>query len=445
MNEIKDWLDRHRISEVECIVPDMAGTPRGKIMPAAKFAEEQGMRLPEDALLQAVTGDYISDDLGVLDPADIDIVLRPDVKTLRLMPWAAEPTGQVIHDSFYKDGTPVEMAPRHVLRRVLKLYADAGWSPVVAPELEFYLVKQNTDPDYPLVPPVGRSGRTESARQAYSIDALAEFDPFVDQVYDYCEDQGLAIDTLIHESGPAQMEINLIHGDPLELADQAFLFKRTVREAALRHNMFATFMAKPMEEQPGSSMHVHQSILDSGTGENIFTGSNGEPSDLFFHFIGGLQKHLPAGLAILAPYVNSYRRAARYHAAPINLKWGYDNRTTGLRVPIGEPESRRVENRLAGADANPYLAIAVSLACGFLGMQNKVTPTEPLAGSAYELDFELPRTMAEALDLLNNSEPLRGVLGSRFIAAYTAIKQIEDEAFMSVISSWEREFLLWNV
>jgi len=445
MNEIKTWLDEHGISEVECIVPDMAGTPRGKIMPAAKFAEEQGMRLPEDALLQAVTGDYISDDLGVLDPADIDIVLRPDVHTLRLMPWAAEPTGQVIHDSFYKDGSPVEMAPRYVLRRVLELYEAAGWKPVVAPELEFYLVRQNADPDYPLEPPVGRSGRFESARQAYSIDALAEFDPFVDEVYDYCEDQGLAIDTLIHESGPAQMEINLLHGEPLELADQAFLFKRTVREVALRHEMFATFMAKPMEHQPGSSMHIHQSILDSADDTNIFTRPDGEPSDHFFHYIGGLQKHLPAGLAILAPYVNSYRRAARYQAAPINLKWGYDNRTTGLRVPIGDTEARRVENRLAGADANPYLAIAVSLACGYLGMMEKDSATEPLTGSAYELEFELPRTLAGALQLLNDSEPMRRVLGHRFIAAYTAIKQIEDEAFMSVISSWEREYLLWNV
>jgi len=445
MNQIKDWLDEHGISEVECIVPDMAGTPRGKIMPAAKFAEEQGMRLPEDALLQAITGDYISDDLGVLDPADIDIVLQPDFKTLRLMPWAAEPTGQVIHDCYYKDGSPVEMAPRYVLQRVLDLYHKAGWQPVVAPELEFYLVKQNADPDYPLEPPVGRSGRVESARQAYSIDALAEFDPFVDEVYDYCEDQGLAIDTLIHEAGPAQMEINLYHGEPLELADQAFLFKRTVREVALRHKMFATFMAKPMQEQPGSSMHIHQSVLDGDTGLNIFNRPDGEPSDKFFHYIGGLRKYLPAALAILAPYVNSYRRAARYQAAPINLKWGYDNRTTGLRVPIGDSEARRVENRLAGADANPYLAIAVSLACGYQGMREGLDPGEPLAGSAYELDFDLPRTLAEALGLLNRSQALHELLGGRFIAAYTAIKDIENDAFMSVISSWEREYLLWNV
>jgi len=445
VNEIKDWLDEHGISEVECIVPDMAGTPRGKIMPAAKFARDQGMRLPEDALLQAITGDYISDDLGVLDPADIDIVMRPDVSTLRLMPWAAEPTAQVIHDGYYKDGSPVTMAPRYVLQRVLELYRNAGWKPVVAPELEFYLVKQNADPDYPLEPPVGRSGRVESARQAYSIDALAEFDPFVDEVYDYCEDQGLAIDTLIHESGPAQMEINLNHGEPLKLADQAFLFKRTVREVALRHDMFATFMAKPMEEQPGSSMHIHQSVLDAATGHNIFNGPDGEPSELFFHHIGGLRKYLPAALAILAPYVNSYRRAARYQAAPINLKWGYDNRTTGLRVPIGDAEARRVENRLAGADANPYLAIAVSLACGYQGMQERLDPGEPLTGSAYEMDFDLPRTIAEALDLLNKSQPLRELLGARFIAAYTAIKDIENKAFMSVISSWEREYLLWNV
>lgn len=446
MNAIKDWLVQHEISEVECIVPDIAGIPRGKIMPAAKFAAEQGMRLPEDALIQSVTGEYSESSQLVLDPGDIDIVLKPDANTLRLLPWAAEPTAQVIHDSFYKDDSPVEMAPRHVLRRVLDLYKEAGWKPVVAPELEFYLVKQNKDPDYPLEPPAGQSGRIESARQAYSIDALNEFDPFVDDVYDYCEAQGLAIDTLIHESGPVQMEINLMHGDPLELSDQAFLFKRTARQAALRHEMFATFMAKPMEEQPGSAMHVHQSVVDLDTDQNIFSKADGEPSDLFFSHIAGLQKYLPAAMPILAPYVNSYRRiSARYQAAPTNLQWAYDNRTTGLRVPIGHPDARRVENRLGGADVNPYLAIAVSLACGYLGMKEQLAATEPITGSAYSLENELPRSLAEALDLLESCDPLRELLSDQFVKAFISIKEIEYEAFMRVISSWEREYLLWNV
>ena len=162
------------------------------------------------------------------------------------------------------------MAPRHVLRNVLELYAQRGWEPVIAPELEFYLVEPNIDADYPLKPPVGRSGRAEPGRQSYSIAAVNEFDPLFDDIYQFCEDQDIEIDTLIHEDGPAQMEINLIHGNPLDLADQAFLFKRTAREAALRHKMYATFMAKPHAKEPGSAMHIHQSVVDTKTRKNIF-------------------------------------------------------------------------------------------------------------------------------------------------------------------------------
>ena len=243
---IQQFFKEHGISEVEAVVPDMAGIARGKVMPAAKFAEDEGMRLPESIFLQTVTGDYPEDPEGAMNPAEIDIVLRADPKTVRRVPWAAEPTGQVIHDCFYADGRRVTMAPRHVLRQVLELYAQRGWDPVVAPELEFYLVEPNADADYQLKPPIGRSGRSEPGRQSYSIAAVNEFDPMFDDMYQFCEDQDIEIDTLIHEDGPAQMEINLLHGNALDLADQAFLFKRTAREAALRHDMFATFMAKPI-------------------------------------------------------------------------------------------------------------------------------------------------------------------------------------------------------
>jgi len=260
------------------------------------------------------------------------------------------------------------MAPRYVLRRVLDLYEGHGWEPVVAPELEFFLVDPNIDSDYPLKPPVGRSGRPETGRQAYSIAAVNEFDPLFDDMYSFCDAQDIEIDTLIHESGAAQMEINLLHGYPMSLADQAFLFKRTAREAALRHKMYATFMAKPMAKEPGSAMHLHQSIVDTKTRKNIFSNADGSPSSLFFSHIAGLQKYLPGAMSLFAPNVNSYRRISRYSSAPINVHWGYDNRTAGLRVPMSGPEARRVENRVGGADANPYLAIAASLACGYLGM-----------------------------------------------------------------------------
>jgi glutamine synthetase len=444
-SEIQQFFRDHAISEVEAIIPDMAGIARGKIMPAEKFGEDEGLRLPESIFLQTVTGDYPSDTSDAMSPAEIDIILRPDAKSVRVVPWAAEPTAQVIHDCFYADGRRVSMAPRHVLRNVLELYAQRGWEPVVAPELEFYLVEPNADADYPLKPPVGRSGRAEPGRQSYSIAAVNEFDPLFDDMYAFCEAQDIEIDTLIHEDGPAQMEINLLHGPPLDLADQAFIFKRTAREAALRHKMYATFMAKPHAKEPGSAMHIHQSVVDKKTRKNVFSGPDGKPTQLFFSHIAGLQKYLPDAMALFAPNVNSYRRISRFQLAPINVQWGYDNRTAGLRVPVADPEARRVENRLSGADANPYIAIAASLACGYLGMIEGLQPTEPVTGSAHDLPFQLPRSLDEAIRRLRDCEPLVRLLGEPFIAAFTIVKEAEYEVFLQVISSWEREHLLLNV
>jgi glutamine synthetase len=444
-NEIRQFLRDHGISEVEAIIPDMAGIARGKIMPAEKFAEDEGMRLPESIFLQTVTGDYPAETDAAMSPAEIDIVLKADPKTVRRVPWAAEPTAQVIHDCFYADGRRVAMAPRTVLRNVLDLYEQRGWEPVVAPELEFYLVEPNIDADYQLKPPVGRSGRAEPGRQSYSIAAVNEFDPLFDDMYQFCEDQDIEIDTLIHEDGAAQMEINLLHGNALDLADQAFLFKRTAREAALRHKMYATFMAKPHAKEPGSAMHIHQSIVDTKTRKNIFSNPDGSPSHLFFAHIAGLQRYLPDAMSLLAPNVNSYRRISRFQLAPINVQWGYDNRTAGLRVPSSGPDARRVENRLAGADANPYIAIATSLACGYLGMVQGLQPTEPITGSAHDLPFALPRSLDEAIRKLRGCDALVKLLGEPFVAAYTIVKEAEYEVFLKVISSWEREHLLLNV
>jgi glutamine synthetase len=444
-SDIHQFFKTHGTQEVEAIIPDMAGIARGKIMPAQKFAEDAGMRLPESIFLQTVTGDYPLDTSAAMSPAEIDIVLKADSRTVRVVPWAAEPTAQVIHDCFYNDGRRVTMAPRHVLRHVLELYAQRGWDPVVAPELEFYLIEPNIDADYPLKPPVGRSGRAEPGRQSYSIAAVNEFDPLFDDIYDFCEKQDIEIDTLIHEDGPAQMEINLLHGNALDLADQAFLFKRTAREAALKHKMYTTFMAKPHAREPGSAMHIHQSIIDRKTGQNIFSDKDGTPSQLFFAHIAGLQKYLPAAMSLFAPNVNSYRRMTRHQLAPINVQWGYDNRTAGLRVPMSSPEARRVENRVGGADANPYLAIAASLACGYLGMIEELQPTEPISGSAHDLPFSLPRSLDDALRQLKACDALVELLGEPFVAAFTIVKESEYEVFLQVISSWEREHLLLNV
>ncbi len=442
MDQVDKWLADNRIEEVEGVVPDMSGIARGKFVPAKKFSKEEGMRLPESIFIQTVNGDFVME--PVISLADRDMVVRPDVDTLRPVPWATDPTASVIQDCFHFDGSPVEIAPRYVLKRVLEMYKEHGLRPVVAPEVEFYLVKPNTDPDYPLEPPVGRSGRA-TARQPYSIDAVNEFEPLFEDIYDFCEAQEIEIDTLIHEAGAAQVEINFLHGDPLSLADQVFRFKRTAREAAMRHDVYATFMAKPMAQEPGSALHLHQSVVRVDDDSNIFSNPDGSVSDAFHHFIGGQQEFIPKALLLFAPYANSYRRFARYLSAPINIQWGYDNRTVGLRVPESSPKDRRVENRVAGADVNPYLAIAGSLLAGFLGIKNKIKPKPAVISSAYELPHNLAKDMFIAMDLFQNSEELREALGEHFVEAYVALKSQEYGTFFDVISPWEREFLLLNV
>ena len=445
-NDLEQWLDRHRVTEIECLVPDLTGVARGKILPRQKFTEDRGMRLPEAVVAMGVTGEFPSEGpyYDVISPTDHDMHLRPDPRTVRIVPWASDPTAQVVHDCYDKAGNMVPFAPRSVLRRVCELFEAEGWNPIVAPELEFYLVARNTDPDMPLKPPIGRSGRAETSRQAYSIDAVNEFDPLFEDVYSYCEQMELNVDTLIHEIGAGQMEINFFHDHPLGLADEVFFFKPTVREAAMRHNMFATFMAKPIAGEPGSAMHIHQSIVDA-QGRNIFSNADGSASDMFRWYIGGLQKYIPAAMALFAPYVNSYRRLARFTAAPINIQWGTDNRTVGIRSPVASPAARRIENRVIGADANPYVALAATLACGYLGMKNRVEPTPECKGDAYLGDYQLPRSLGEALEKLRAERDLATVLGESFITVYTEVKEIEYAEFMKVISPWEREHLLLHV
>jgi glutamine synthetase len=446
-SDLELWLDNNHVTEIECLVPDLTGVARGKILPRKKFTEDRGMRLPEAVVAMGVTGEFPEEGpyYDVIKPTDRDMHLRPDPTTVRIVPWATDPTAQVIHDCYDKEGVLVPFAPRSVLRHVCDLYAAQGWDPVVAPELEFYLVARNTDPDVPLKPPVGRSGRSETSRQAYSIDAVNEFDPLFEDVYAYCEKMELNVDTLIHEVGAGQMEINFFHAHPLGLADEVFLFKRTVREAALRHNMYATFMAKPIAGEPGSAMHVHQSVLDTTTGQNIFSNADGTASQAFYWYIGGLQKYIPAAMALFAPYVNSYRRLVRSNAAPINIQWGSDNRTVGIRSPVATPAARRIENRVIGADANPYVAIAATLAAGYLGMVNRIEPSAECKGDAYLSDFDLPRSLGEALTLLRGQKELAETLGPAFVTVYTEVKEIEYAEFMKVISPWEREHLLLHV
>jgi len=416
------------------------------MMPSKKFTSNTSLALPSAVFMATISGGYPEDGNGFHYPEDDgDLKLVPDLTTLSVVPWEEDPTAQVICDLVHQDGRVVEFTPRNVLKRVVAAYADDGLRPVVAPEIEFYLVRKNPDPDYPLVPPVGRSGRPIGGGAGYSIAGVNEFDELIDDIYHFSENQGLEIDTLIHEEGAGQLEINLRHGDPVALADQVFMFKRTIREAALKHETYATFMAKPIQGQPGSAMHIHQSVVDRKTGRNVFTNEDGSESKAFMHFIGGMQTHIANALVMLAPYVNSYRRLTQAASAPVNNKWGYDNRTTAFRVPRSDPAARRVENRIPSSDANPYLALAASLACGLIGMRKNIQPEAPVITTANEDEIDLPRGLLEAVDLFEGDAELREVLGKQFSSTYAAIKRAEFETFMEVISPWEREFLLLNV
>jgi glutamine synthetase len=435
------WLKQRHIQDVEALVPDMAGAARGKLLPAEKCGAGE-IKLPEGIFAQTISGDYVMNQENV---EDRDMIIVPDVATLRTVPWLGEPTASVFVDCVSKDGAAVNTAPRQVLRNVLALYEDKGWAPVVAPEVEFYLINPHADANAEVEPPEGRLGRTESSRQPYSIDQMNDFDPFINDVYSYCEEQGIRIDALSQEMGPAQFEINFLHGEPVTLADHVFLFKRTVREAAIRHEMHATFLAKPMAEEAGSALHIHQSVVSTDDGSNIFSTKTGRPSKLFSSYIAGLQKYMPEALLIFAPYVNSYRRFLNSWSSPINLAWAIDNRTVGLRVPDSGPEARRVENRLAGSDVNPYLAISATLACGYLGMEEGLKASDPVEGSAYDIPCSLHPHIYASIDAMKSSDAMRKTLGDEFVTLYCALKEHEYREFQSIITPWEREVLMFNV
>ena len=447
-NKLASWIAEHQITEVECIVPDMNGVHRGKVLPAAKFLsgyKDGTLRIPSSVFSVTVTGEYPSDIEHIIPIYDPDFVMAPDADTICEAPGFKTRTAFVIADVLTGEGAPVMIAPRMILKRVLQLYEEKGWKPVIAPEVEFYLVSRNTDPDFPLVPPTGRSGRPETASQPYGLEALTEFEEIIEHIYENCEQAGLDIDTMIHESGAAQLEVNFLHGDPLRLADEVLLFKRIVRQVALEHDVYATFLAKPMSNQPGSAMHIHQSVLDVATGKNIFSMGNGRDSAAFRSYIGGLVRLLPQIAPMFAPNVNSFRRMRPDSDAPINVQWGSDNRSCGLRVPVSNYKNRRVENRLPGADANPYLAIASSLICGYIGMVERMQPPKQIEGNAYHRARTLPRSLEVALDRFSHCRPVKALLGEEFFELFAAIKDTELLHYHSVISSWEREHLLLRV
>lgn len=428
------WLTEHRIERVEAMSPDPAGLPRGKILPTVAFLDAiqtDALRLPSSLFLITVDSGFVEyQDLAEIEE---DLLLVPDPRSLTLAPELETPTASVICDAVYQDGRPAHYTPRQVLRDVLQKYHERGWHPVVAPELEFYLVHLQPSPI------------DAADRGPYGIESVQDYGPFFDDLLRHCAASSIGVRTLNREAGKHQFEFSVEHTDPLTSADQAFHFKSAARRIARRHHLTASFMARPHPTDFGSAMHIHQSVEDSD-GNNLFADSNGNHTPLFLAYIGGLQKHSVAAIPLLAPYANSYLRFGSDMSAPANTHWGLENRSVGFRVPESANSGRRVENRIPGADVNPYLAFAATLGCGYLGMTEKQKPSKPMNASAYARKSRLlPRHLLSALDGLDRSKPLRALFGDAFVDIFVTIKRAEYAAQARSLSPWELEYLINNV
>ena len=428
------------MQDLELLVCDLNGVPRGKTVDGGSFAPGDTAHLAAAVFFQCITGDYSEEAMETWCPEDGDLLLIPDWTTCRDMPWKSGECRQVICDTLDKSGKLVPFDPRNLLKRVLARYAEHGWTPIVAPEIEFYLLQPPKRQDQALVPAAGVNGRAEFGGEAFSSDALDKYAPFLDTV----RAMGAAIDirlqAMVHELGPGQLELNIAHDAALAQADRLFLVKRLVKACALQHGYLASFMAKPVMDLPGSGLHVHVSVVD-GQGANLFALRNGKAPVPLRRFIGGLQEYLPAAFALIAPNVNSYRRFVSGSSAPINLEWGYDNRTAGFRVPYADDSGGRVENRIAGADANPYLFIAATLACGLLGIEEGIEPSEPAEGDAYDLPADLPADLQAGLRILSRHKKLRRLLSKRFIRGFVTVKREELRHLSRWITPWEVGYL----
>ncbi|EJM72675.1 glutamine synthetase [Pseudomonas sp. GM55] len=429
------------IDEVECVTPDLNGVPRGKVMTCEGFLDGRRLQMARGVLLQCIMGGYPPARFYGSD--DGDLALIPDPAQIHRLPWSHPPRAFAICDADeLGTTTSCNLSTRGQLKSVIARYAARGLAPVVATELEFFVFAPNTDPTQAFQPPLGLDGRREDGQSAFSVSSNNGLRPFFHEVYECMAALGLPRDTFMHEMGVSQFEINLLHGDPLLLADQTFLFKHLLKEVALKHGLSVVCMAKPLAHTPGSSMHIHQSVVEIDSGRNVFSDEAGQETATFRHFIAGQQACMADFTALFAPNVNSYQRLCHPYASPNNACWSYDNRAAGLRIPASLPVARRVENRLPGADANPYLAIAASLAAGLHGIENALEPSAPIQGEFEVPDnLSLPCTLHAALERLKRSQLARELFGAEFIEGYIASKTLELSSFLDEISPWERRVL----
>ncbi|MBB6341089.1 glutamine synthetase [Pseudomonas fluvialis] len=427
------------VVEIECVTADLNGIPRGKVMTVESFLSGRRLQLARGVLLQCVMGGYPAPRFYGSD--DGDLVLNAVPGQVHVLPWSKPLRALAICDADELTGQGSGLSTRNLLKRVVARYRAKGLEPVVATELEFFIFDRHGDPRQPFQPPVGVDGRRESGFSAFSVSSGNGLRPFFEDVYRCMDAVGIPRDTFMHEMGTSQFEINLIHGEPLLIADQTFLFKHLLREVALQHDLLAVCMAKPLAHTAGSSMHIHQSVVDP-KGQNIFTAENGAATPAFYQFIAGQQACLAGFTLLFAPNINSFQRLCNPYASPNNACWSYDNRSAGLRIPASGPEARRVENRLPGADANPYLALAASLAAGLHGLERQLQPSEPVTGEVEASpELLLPDSLQEALRRLRGSRQAREAFGEEFIDGYLACKALELSDFLGEITPWERRVL----
>ena len=445
--EVEAFLKAHPdLEAAEAFVTDPTGIARGKLLRPPDLAKmyREGRPLPCSIMSLDITGEDVEETGLVWDKGDEDKIAWPIAGTLKPAPWMARPTGQVLLNLFDLDGSPYVADPRHVLAAVVDRLKGDGFTPVVAAELEFYVVDPARAADGRLQPPQAPgTGRRLDRIDVYSVTELEEFAPFIDELYASARIMDLPVETLISEYAPGQLEVVLRHRpDALQAADEAIQWKRLVRGVAAKHGLLATFMAKPYGNRAGSGFHIHASLADKG-GRNLFADENPEGTPLLRQAIAGLLATIGEGMAVFAPNANSYRRFQSASYAPVARTWGVNNRSVALRIPTGAPETRHLEHRVAGADANPYLAIAAVLAGMHKGISEKLDPGPAITGNGYaRAAADLPNDWPAALRLLKSSPLLKNYFGERFLEIFHAIKAAECRRFSGQVSELDYEWYL---
>lgn len=435
------------IDAIDIIFTNMTGVPRGKRLRQHEVLAvyENGRFLPGSVLVVDITGRDCEETGLVWEDGDADRHVHPVPGTLVRTPWLGDNTAQFLTSFYELDGTPNDLDPRHVLGGVIDLLAEDGLTPVVAVELEFYLVDISQGRPIPARGMV--TGHRSTDIQVYGLREMEDLKPFFDELYTACDAQDIPIESGISEYAPGQFEFTLRHkADALRATDDAIMYKRLVKGVAVKHGLEATFMAKPFAETAGSGMHLHVSMADQA-GNNAFASEDPAGTDLLRHAIGGMKALLADGMAIFAPNANSYRRFKANSYAPVAPTWGVNNRTVSLRIPAGPPTSRHVEHRVCGADANPYLAVAAVLAAMAHGMRQRIDPGPPVVGNGYEAAASatrLPNHWAAAIEAFETSEPMKRYLGERFVTNYAIVKGLEMARFMAEVTELDFAWYLRN-